>query len=453
MRIYCAGVKTRIGFFLLLIWPVAARPEPSAELTADPVVLAVQKVLPAVVNISTERLVARPFRDPFEEFWRQFFGAPRQPDVRGAQSLGSGVIVDEDGWIVTNFHVVRRATKIHVVLTDGSHHDAQYVSGDEANDLALLKITPKQPLPFVEIAGSSEPMLGETVIAVGNPFGLEHTVTRGVISAKSRRYSVGDTTFDDILQTDAAINPGNSGGPLINTRGELVGINMAILAEAQNIGFAIPARRVADLLATWFSPEKRARLWLGLRFARNNGNIVVADVQPDSPAAKAGLAPGDTVVSVDGEKFVELLRLQRYLIHRKAGDVLKIGVQREGKPASFSVRLLALPKLSVSDLMWNKFGMQVQELTPELADAMGFSQTQGLLVTEVQKGGPAAEAGFRRGLVITHIGGEQIESVDRLAEELADVKAGDTVSMVVIISERRGNYTLMQTTNVSLKAR
>ena len=198
---------------------------------------------------------------------------------------------------------MQRATKIRVVMSDDTKHFAQYVSGDEKNDLALLKLEAKQPLPYVEIASDREVLLGETVIAVGNPFGLEHTVTKGIISAKNRKYTAGDLTFDDILQTDAAINPGNSGGPLINLRGQIVGINMAILTQAQGIGFAIPAKRVANLVATWFSPEKRARLWLGLRFASEDGKIAVADVQENSPAAKAGVLPHDQVLAVGVEQI------------------------------------------------------------------------------------------------------------------------------------------------------
>src|SRR5258706_1719667 len=219
--------------------------ETAFDAARDPVVLAVQKVVPAVVNISTERLVEREFNDPFEELFQQFFRQPRRPQVRGVQSLGSGVIVDEAGWIITNWHVVQRATKINVILADGSHYDAQYVSGDDKNDLALLRIQPKKPLAAVEIASEGETMLGETVVAIGNPFGFDHTVTKGVISAKDRSWPPENPQFEDVLQTDAAINPGNSGGPLINARGQLVGINMAILSQAQGIGFAIPARRVS----------------------------------------------------------------------------------------------------------------------------------------------------------------------------------------------------------------
>ena len=430
-----------------------AADEPNPDAARDPVVLAVQKVLPSVVNISTERIVERQFNDPFDELFRQFFGQPRGPRRQGVQSLGSGAIVDEDGWIVTNWHVVRRATKITVVLADGTKFDAQYVSGDENNDLALLKIEPKKPMPYVEIGDDSQPLLGETVMAIGDPFGLEHTVTRGVISARNRSYDNGDARFDDILQTDAAINPGNSGGPLIDTRGRLVGINMAILTQAQGIGFAIPAKRVANLLAVWFTPEKRARLWLGLRFERTEGVIAVTDVQAGSPAAKAGVKKDDQIVTVDGQAMSDVLRLQRWLIHRKGGDVVQFSINRGGATNSISVTLAGLPKLDASDLMFQKFGLQVQPLTRDLAAALGISFVPGLVVSDVEKNSPGARADFHTGIVITQIGGEEVKSMDRLAEQLADVKKDDMVSMSVIVSENRGNVRLQQMANVSLKAR
>lgn len=450
------GFSAWLGLVILstLGAPAAmAADEPLPDAARDPVVLAVQKVLPAVVNISTERIVERQFNDPFDGLFRQFFGQSRQPRFQGVHSLGSGVIVDEDGWIITNWHVVQRATKISVILADGSRFEAQYVSGDEKNDLALLKIQATKPLPAVEIAGDSRILLGETVVAIGNPFGFDHTVTKGVISAKDRSWPPEDPQFEDVLQTDAAINPGNSGGPLINVRGQLVGINMAILSQAEGIGFAIPAKRVANLLAVWFSPEKRARLWLGLRFERAEGSIVVADVQAGSPAAKAGARKEDRIVAVDGQGTADLLRLQRMLIHKKAGDVVKFDVERGGATNSISITLAALPKSSATDLMLKKFGLQVQPLTRELAESSGIFFTEGLLVSGVQSNSPAADAGFYREIVITQVGGEEIKSMDRLAEQLADVKTGDMVSMSVIVNETRGNVILRQTANVSLKAR
>jgi serine protease Do len=339
------------------------------------------------------------------------------------------------------------------VLSNGATYLAQYVSGDEKNDLALLKIEPKEPLPYVDVAGEVDPLLGETVIAIGNPFGFDHTVTKGIISAKNRKFPPEKPMFEDILQTDAAINPGNSGGPLINTRGQLVGINTAILAQAEGIGFAIPSARVANLLAGWFSPEKRARLWLGLRFAREAGKILVTDVQADSPAAKAGVKPHDRVLAVDSERFGDVLRLQQHLVHRKAGDVVRFDIERGGKLQNVDVKLAALPKLSASEMMLKKFGLQIQPMTAELAEAMGISTAQGVLVSDVQKGSPAEEAGFRHGIVITHFGGEEIQTMDRLAEQLADIKSGDAVNMAVFVSERHPGITLQQTTSVSLKAR
>ena len=450
------GFSAGLGLWICLaLGAGAALPAegPLPEAAGDPVVLAVQKVLPAVVNISTERIVERQFNDPFDELFRQFFGQPGRPRVEGVQSLGSGVIVDEDGWIVSNYHVVQRATKIDVLLADGSHYEAQYVSGDDKNDLALLKIQPKKPLSSVEIATDGRTMLGETVVAIGNPFGFDHTVTRGVISAKDRSWPPEDPQFEDVLQTDAAINPGNSGGPLINTRGQLVGINMALLSQAQGIGFAVPAKRVANLLAAWFTPEKRARLWLGLRFQRADRAIVVADVQDNSPAAKSGVQKNDRVVAVDGQEFHDILRLERALIHRKAGDVVKFDVERSGETRSVSITLAGLPKLSAANLMLSRFGVQVQPLTPDLAEALGFFSIQGLAVASVERDSPADCAGFQSKMVITQVGGEEITSMDRLAEQLADVKKDDMVSMSVIVTERRGNVILRQTANVSLKAR
>ena len=434
---------------------LAAAPvdDASSDAARDPVVLAVQKVLPAVVNISTERIVDREFNDPFEDLFRQFFSQPRRSQAQGIQSLGSGVIVDEDGWIITNWHVVQRATKINVILADGSHYDAQYVSGDDKNDLALLRIQPKKPLPAVEIAGESQTMLGETVVAIGDPFGFDHTVTKGVISAKDRSWPPENPQFEDVLQTDAAINPGNSGGPLINTRGQLVGINMAILSQAQGIGFAIPSRRVANLLEAWFTPEKRARLWLGVRFGRENGRIVVTDVQANSPAAQAGVQKKDKVVACDGQEVTDVLLLERRLIHKKAGDEVKFDVERGGIAKSLAVKLTALPVLSARDLMFKKFGVQVQPLTRDLAQKLGIPFTQGLLVADVQPGSPGEIAQFQRGLVITQVAGEAVASMDRVAEQLEDVKTGDMVSMAIVVNERRGNVLLQQTANVSLQSR
>jgi S1-C subfamily serine protease len=455
-------MKMRTGFSMGLVVGIfsvfgalAAAPvdDASSDAARDPVVLAVQKVLPAVVNISTERIVEREFNDPFEDLFRQFFSQPRRSQAQGIQSLGSGVIVDEDGWIITNWHVVQRATKINVILADGSHYDAQYVSGDDKNDLALLRIQPKKPLPAVEIASESQTMLGETVVAIGDPFGFDHTVTKGVISAKDRSWPPENPQFEDVLQTDAAINPGNSGGPLINTRGQLVGINMAILSQAQGIGFAIPSRRVANLLEAWFTPEKRARLWLGVRFGRENGRIVVTDVQANSPAAQAGVQKKDKVVACDGQEITDVLLLERRLIHKKAGDEVKFDVERGGIAKSLAVKLTALPVLSARDLMFKKFGVQVQPLTRDLAQKLGIPFTQGLLVAEVQPGSPGEIAQFQRGLVITQVAGEAVASMSRVAEQLEDVKTGDMVSMAVVVNERRGNVLLQQTANVSLQSR
>ncbi|NQU11747.1 PDZ domain-containing protein, partial [bacterium] len=249
------------------------------------------------------------------------------------------------------------------------------------------------------------------------------------------------------------INPGNSGGPLIDARGELVGINMAILSQAQGIGFAIPARRVASLLSTWFTPEKRARLWLGLRLATDAGRVLVTDVQQDSPAAQAGFAVNDRIVAVDQQPFRNLLDLQHQLIRHQVNDTLEFQIKRDGQPRTVKVTLVALPQASAPDLMAKKFGLQVQLLTVDLARAMGLTFTQGLLVAAVEQDSPAAAAGFTRGMVITHLGGEEIQTLDQLAELLVDIDPDSSVSLVVFVSEQRGNFRFQRTATVTLQAR
>ncbi len=443
----------KIYAFILIIPGFVSFAETNADVKQDPVVLAVQKVLPTVVNISTERLVRRQIQDPFDDFWRQFFGDPRRHNPKGAQSLGSGVIVDEDGWIITNHHVVQRAGIIHVVLANGSKYEGQLISDDENNDLALLKIESEKQLPYIEIASDINPLLGETVIAVGNPFGLEQTVTKGVISAKNRKYSVGDVRFDDILQTDAAINPGNSGGPLVDTDARLVGINMAILSQAEGIGFAIPVRRVSDMLSEWFLPEKRTRLWLGLRFKYHEGSVIVTSVQEKSPSGQAGIQPGDEVTKLDSQKVKDLLWFLRQLLHKESGEIASLEIQRNGDIRQFDVKLTALPKFSVNELMWNRFGIQVQELTTDLVEAMGLPYVQGLLVSDVQKESPAASAGISRGMIITHIAGEEFSTSDRLIHKLIDVEVGDSIRVAILIIERRRNLVLHRSVSAELIAR
>ena len=284
------------------------------------VVEAVEKTSPAVVNVSTEQVIEQrgaPFRTPqdpfFDEFFHDFFDS--RPRRYTAASLGSGVIVAEDGTILTNEHVVLKASKIKVALADGRDFDARLVGADADSDLAVLRIKTGDALPHVALGISSDLMIGETVIAIGNPFGLSHTVTTGVVSAVGRSLRSEDHTYTDFIQTDASINPGNSGGPLINTRGEVIGINTAMNAQAQGIGFAIPinmAKVIAPLLRQY---GKAPRSWMGVYPQSITINLMkafglkerrgalVSDVVTDSPAAKAGLATGDVILEFDGHSI------------------------------------------------------------------------------------------------------------------------------------------------------
>src|SRR5262245_7267285 len=281
------------------------------------VVQAVERTSPAVVNVSTEQVTEQrgspfPFpQDPFfDEFFRDFVD-PR-PRRFKTTSLGSGVIVDPDGTILTNVHVVLRGSRIHVTIADGRELDATPVGADADSDIAVLRVKAGGRLPAVSLGTSSDLMIGETVIAIGNPFGLSHTVTTGVVSAVGRSLHDEERTYTDFVQTDASINPGNSGGPLLNIRGELIGINTAIYGKAQGIGFAIPVDRARRVMRDLVAFGEVRRPWTGLvvqdltpdlaqHFGARHG-VVVAEVEPDGPAARAGVVRGEVIVRVDGRE-------------------------------------------------------------------------------------------------------------------------------------------------------
>ena len=270
----------------------------------DTVVRAVEKVMPAVVNIRTETVmeIHDPFAEVFRDFWNPFHAQPRR-DVR--HSLGSGVIIDPEGYLLTNDHVVRRATRIQVRLSDGRELEAERVAYNQRADLALLKLKAKPGTRFktVTFARDDDLLLGETVLALGNPFGLGGSVSRGILSSKARRAPQANAALDvaNWLQTDAAINPGNSGGPLVNLDGELIGINVAIHRQGQGLGFSIPIKRVNEALGEFFTPEYLRGLWLGARVRVDGDRLRLAAVEPGSPAANAGLTTGDTVLEVNGK--------------------------------------------------------------------------------------------------------------------------------------------------------
>jgi len=344
-----------------------------ADPASEPAVLAVAMVLPAVVNINTERVVRRRVRDPLEDFANQYFGNSRSRprEVRQTlQSLGSGFIVDPTGYIVTNEHVVQRAAdlKIEVTMNDGKTYNARYITGDEKKDLAFIKIEGKTNLPFINLENISPNLLGQTVLVVGNALGYGSSISRGVLSGTKRDITIDETEYKDLLQTDAAINPGNSGGPVVDLNGRLVGISSAKMAftpqgvPTQGLGFAIPAETVRTSVAEFKK---------------------VAQNQP---------APKNKPV--------------------------------EKEPTSANALRL--------------FGMQLQNLTADLTDALGYAAGQGVLVTEVEPNSPADQAGIQRGLVIYRIGKYNVTSVKQLEGLLARVGSGTSVDFTVGIVRSNG---------------
>lgn len=356
-----------------------AAPNPATE----PTVIAAAKALPAVVNINTERIVRRAYRDPYDEFINQFFGEqmrPRRELQQKVQSLGSGFIVDPSGYIVTNEHVVDRAEdlKISVTTPDGKTYSARYVTGDPSADLALLKIESKTPLPFISLKDVSPNLLGQTVLVVGNPLGYGHSVARGILSATNRTLSLENNEYSGLLQTDAAINPGNSGGPLIDITGKLVGVASAKMAytpqgvPTQGIGFAIPAKTVAEKIE---------------QFKREAQN----------PAKPEG------------------------------GDLTQIVRKR--------------------------LGLSLQDLTPELSEALGVPAGSGVLIADVEAQSPSAKSGLRRGLILYRVGRYEVNSPADVEALLQRAKRGAAVDLGVGIVQKIGGRVLRQIQTVSVTSR
>ncbi len=403
------------------------------------VVEAVEKASPAVVNISTEEVVERrgspfPFpNDPFfDEFFRDFFDARPRKFTR--TSLGSGVVTDSDGTIVTNEHVVLRATKIHVTLADEREFEAKLVGADADSDLAVLRIKAKDKLPHIAVGTSSDIMIGETVIAIGNPFGLSHTVTTGVVSALGRTLRDEERVFHDFIQTDASINPGNSGGPLLNIKGELIGINPAIYGKAQGIGFAIPIDRVKRISKDLVSFGEVKRAWLGLRtqdltpelathFNVKRG-VVVADLAPAGPATAAGVVRGDVIVKVDGHEVESNEDFEQWLQTHGEGESVKLSVLREGALAEIEVTSKSVPAEDADAIAWKVLGIAV-ELTDE-----------SLLVKKVRGGSPAAGIGMQRGDRLLGLNGAPTHSVSDFRRQMIELRAAQSA----LVSVGRGPY-------------
>ncbi|HHT9110824.1 MAG TPA: S1C family serine protease, partial [Candidatus Brocadiaceae bacterium] len=337
-----------------------------------PVVIAIEKASPAVANISTERIITQRHVDPyfgsrsevFDQFFNEFFGQSQKQMIE--RPLGSGVIIDEDGYIVTNEHVVSRASKIKVRLSDGKDFEATMISSDPFSDLAVLKINSSTPFPYVKMGTSKDLMIGETVVALGNPFGLENSVTTGVLSAKNRTITFnneyGDIKYDGLIQTDALINPGNSGGPLINIDGELIGINAAIVNQAQGIGFAIPVDKVRQTLVKLFNFRELNKVWFGVQVEEQDDSsrgIKVSSVEQGSPAYKANVKVGDYITKIDSKEIFDILDFEKYILKKNVDDKLSFNINRGGREMKIVVTLEKAPLPPIEKLALEKLGLYV----------------------------------------------------------------------------------------------
>jgi S1-C subfamily serine protease len=389
-----------------------------------------------------------PIRDPLENLFREFFDPyyrHRQPNMQ--YSLGSGVIIDDEGYVLTNFHVVGRGSRVWVKLHDGREFEADKIAVSSATDVALIRIRAKGSEKFtsVHFAADDDLLLGETVLALGNPFGLGGSVSKGILSSKTRRPPTESEPLDvpDWLQTDAAINPGNSGGPLINLKGELIGINVAVLNQAQGIGFAIPVRRVTEKLAEIYSPEGLDGLWFGARVRPGHLPLQVTAVQVESPAGKAGLRAGDVILQLEGKAPRSFIEFTSALRAAKDQRELSFVVQRGSDKRTIAVRQVPERTYFNADLVRKKIGASLQDLTPELARSMGLFRAEGLLVAGIEKNSPAAAADLQRGMIITGLDGQAIGDVTRAAKILHARAKGEKVHLELLVPVQRGAFRVL----------
>jgi serine protease Do len=417
-----------------------------------------KEVSPAVVNISTTQVVRlnrprmrSPFgqQDPFEEFWNNYFG--NMPREQKRRSLGSGFIVSEDGFILTNNHVVEKADEITVTLLDKGEFKAEVVGTDTRTDIALIKIKTGKKLPHVLLGDSEKLEIGEWVVAIGNPFGLGHTVTAGIVGAKGR--IIGSGPYDDFIQTDASINPGNSGGPLFNLKGEVVGIATAIIQGGQGIGFATPVHLAKSILGQLKEKGKVTRGWLGVYIQRltpemadslsvpGKKGALVADVTKDGPAEKAGIRSGDVIVAFNGKDVNDEHELPQIVASTKPGMKIDVKVVREGKALSIPVivsEMEAEPARRAGGPDLTKgLGLSVQDITPEIAKHFEIENRKGVLVTAVEPGSPADDAEFREGDIIRQINRQAVANTSEFQKMMTKVKGEKTVLFLVERGEAR----------------
>ncbi len=440
-----------LALVLIFCWIVPASAQPT-----DFVSLA-ERLKPAVVNISTAKTVVSQspsFPGPrtpgggnelFEEFFGRFFNEMPKSQ-RKASSLGSGFIISEDGYILTNDHVVDGADKITVKLSDGREFGGEVRGLDPKLDLALIKIEAGEDLPVASLGESDGIRVGEWVMAIGNPFGLEQTVTVGIISAKGR--TIGAGPYDDFIQTDASINPGNSGGPLFNMKGEVIGINTAIIAGGQGIGFAIPVNMAKQIIPQLRDDGHVTRGWLGVTVQAMSKELadsfgledthgaLVNEVVKDSPAADAGLKRGDVILTFDGQMIKELNDLPQLVAATAVDKTVKVEIFRDDKKREVKVKIGKLDEGNGRFIAEEKqeegaLGITAADVTPELAARYSLEGKEGVLVTRIDPDGPAAEANLRVGDLILEADGQEVDSVKSFKTVIDGLREGKVLRLLI----------------------
>ncbi len=360
------------------------------------------------------------------------------PSERSQRSVGSGFILHEDGYIVTNAHVVSAGAQLGVTLADGTDYEARVIGRDTTRDLAVIKIDPQSPLTPIPLGRSDDLMIGEQTVAIGNPVGLHNTVTVGVISALHRELDVdGRVVYRDVIQTDASINPGNSGGPLLNILGELIGINTAIRTDAQNIGFAIPVDQLREILPDILDSEKLNKVMLGMRVSAMDAPMVT-QVREGSPAEQAGVRVGDVVQSIDGARLSRGIDFYVRMLGRRAGEDVELTLSRGSSTARAKVTLVEPPKPDGRRLALQHLGLTVDDVRLDVARRFELRRQGGVIVLGVEPKSPADQLGLRPGDLLVSMGRYWLENVDHLGTLLAEVGPKDPID-IGFRREQRGS--------------
>ncbi len=434
----------RFRYLLVLMILLIVHPGADASLRRSAVVVAVEKVGPAVVNISTvvQERVGPMFPFSRDDFFRDFF-----PDFFSREytrtSLGSGVIIDGGkGYIITNHHVVARASEIKVITSDQEEYKGQVLGSDPRSDLAVLQIEVRQKLPEIEMGNSDDLMIGETVIAIGNPFGLSHTVTTGVVSALDRSVRTEERVYRRFIQTDASINPGNSGGPLLNIEGELIGINTAIYRKAQGIGFAIPINKAKRIVRELIREGMVRFPWLGIEtqelteelkgyfgLAEKSVGVLISDVIDGSPAAKAGMKRGDIILSLEDVPISSRSDYREALGEYTAGDPLRLKIFRKGRELTVSAKPSPFPLDYARELLYRRVGIEIDQVDNKIRKKYGLKE--GVFVKNVRPNSKAAEYGLREGDLLLKINNTPIEDMESFNKAIRQYHHLSSITLIV----------------------